>query len=722
MATDLRKTGISVVGDMPWGTHFCSFYKTKQDLLDIIAPFFKAGLESKEFCLWVISLSVQLTVEEARSALRQALPGFDRYLAEGSIEMVSPYESLLKEATFDLHQFFNRLDEKLGEALSRDYAGMRVSGSPAWLQRKDPCQFLELERSQEKFTANQRLLVTCTFPLEVIGVDELLEAARAHQFAITRRNGHWEVFGNPELKQTKEELKRLNEELEQRVAERTRDLAAANEALRWEIKERERVEAALKEGQQQYESLVQSIDAIIVEHDGQASRVTFVNKPAERILGYPLEQWLDEPNFWADHLHPDDRDWAVKAKAQAVAKREDHTMEFRMIAADGRVVWLRDIVTVSATGDNSVRLRAVMVDITDLKILENEVLAREEWLNAFFTATPAGLVMVDDELRFVRINETMARINGLPVADHLGKTVREALPGIASIIEPILRKVLDTGEPELKLELTGENPLKPGVMQHLAASYFPLHDRAGKASGVGALIVDQTERKRAEEQLKRLNEKLRALSARLQSVREEESHRIAREIHDELGNTLTGLNMDLSYLGKKLSKSGNASAHEKIKSMSELIKETIHKVQNISTELRPSALDHLGLAAAIEWEASEFQRRTQIESNIVSLEEEVALNEEQSTAVFRIFQEALTNILRHAQATRVDVAMGKEDGELVLTISDNGRGITEDEKSGQCTLGILGMQERAHLVGGEIEITGAEGKGTVVTVRVPTSG
>jgi PAS domain S-box-containing protein len=722
MATELRKTGISVVGDMPWGTHFCSFYQTKQDLLDTIAPYFKAGLESKEFCLWLISLSVQLTVEEARNALRKALPGLDRYLAEGSIEMVSLDEWLLKRDNFDLQPFFNRLDEKLGQALSRDYAGMRVSGSPTWLQKKDTGQYLELERSQEKFTANQRLLVACTFPLEVIGVDELLDAARSHQFAIVRRNGHWEVFGSPELKQTKEELKRLNEELEERVAERTMELAAANEALRWEIKERERAEAALKESQQQYESLVQSIDAIIVESAGETFKKTFVNKPAERILGYPIEQWLDEPNFWADHLHPDDRDWAVEAKKQAVAKREDHTMEFRMIAADGRVVWLRDIVTVSVAGDNSARLRAVMVDITDLKILEKEVLAREEWLSAFFTATPAGLVMLDDQLRFVRINETMARINGLPVADHLGRTVREALPGIAPIIEPILRKVLDTGKPELKLELTGENPLKPNGTQHLAASYFPLHDRTGNASGVGALIVDQTERKQAEEQLKHSNEKLRALSARMQSVREEESHRIAREIHDELGNTLTGLNMDLSYLGKKLSKSGNSAAHEKIKSMSELIKDTIHKVQNISTELRPSTLDHLGLAAAIEWQIGEFQRRTEIESNIVSLEEEVALSEEQSTAFFRIFQEALTNILRHSQATRVDVAMRKEDGELVLTISDNGRGITEDEKSGQCTLGILGMQERAHLVGGEIEITGAGGKGTVVTVRVPTSG
>jgi len=130
----------------------------------------------------------------------------------------------------------------------------------------------------------------------------------------------------------------------------------------------------------------------------------------------------------------------------------------------------------------------------------------------------------------------------------------------------------------------------------------------------------------------------------------------------------------------------------------------------------------LGLAAAIEWQAREFQRRTEIPCRIVSLEEEVPLGPDESTAVVRIFQEALTNILRHAQATSVDVAMKREDGDLTLSVYDNGRGIAEDEKSGLQTLGILGMQERAHLIGGDVEINGIQGKGTEVKVRVPVAG
>jgi signal transduction histidine kinase len=153
--------------------------------------------------------------------------------------------------------------------------------------------------------------------------------------------------------------------------------------------------------------------------------------------------------------------------------------------------------------------------------------------------------------------------------------------------------------------------------------------------------------------------------------------------------------------------------------MIKLTDNTINTVRRIASELRPVALDTLGLTAAIEWQVRQFQDRTGITVECDCTLENVHLSREQSTAVFRIFQEASTNILRHAQATRVNIQLQDEDGEFILTISDNGRGITDEEKSGQHTLGLLGMRERAHLIGGKIDITGIDGKGTVVTVRIP---
>src|ERR1700682_1185979 len=231
MATELRETGISVVGDVPWGTHFCYFYETTQDLLDTLVPYFMAGLKSKEFCLWIISNSELLTLEEATNALRQALPNLDRYVAERSIEVVAHDDWFLNGGNFDLHKVANRFKEKLNEVLARGYAGMRVNGSPAWIYKDDDKELVRFEEELDKLFPDLPVIASCTYPIADSAAGELLNVARTHQFVITRRRGNWEILETPELMQTKAELKKLSEELEQRVIERTRELTAANEAL-----------------------------------------------------------------------------------------------------------------------------------------------------------------------------------------------------------------------------------------------------------------------------------------------------------------------------------------------------------------------------------------------------------------------------------------------------------------------------------------------------------
>lgn len=253
-----------------------------------------------------------------------------------------------------------------------------------------------------------------------------------------------------------------------------------------------------------------------------------------------------------------------------------------------------------------------------------------------------------------------------------------------------------------------------------------LHTRGAVTTGEDGRPVrmfgtaqDVTERRKAEGQLKKSNEQLRALSVRLQTAREEESIRIAREIHDELGGALTGLKMDLFWMSKRLSEQSRAAVQHKLQSALELIDETIRKVRNISTELRPSVLDDLGLAAAIEWQTREFQKRKEIECRIISLEENITLSPEKSTAVFRIFQEILTNVARHSQASLVEVRMEERGGSLILEVSDNGRGITQSEITEAKSLGLLGMRERALIFGGQVDVVGVVGRGTTVTARIP---
>jgi signal transduction histidine kinase len=223
---------------------------------------------------------------------------------------------------------------------------------------------------------------------------------------------------------------------------------------------------------------------------------------------------------------------------------------------------------------------------------------------------------------------------------------------------------------------------------------------------------------RTEDESRRSSEQLRELSARLQSVREEERTRIARAIHDELGQTLTGLKMDVAWLQRHLDQPQPALL-EKTQTMSDLIDTTIQTVRRISTELRPGILDDLGLVATIEWQLQEFQMRTGIESNLISAPEEATLNTDAATTVFRIFQEILTNVARHAHATRVEVAVEETGTFLTLQVQDNGRGITATEIHSPKSIGLLGMQERARLQAGEVQFHGTPGKGTTVTVRLP---
>jgi signal transduction histidine kinase len=442
MADELRQSGIEGVGSLKWGTHFCHFYETPQDLLDVLVPFFQAGLESNEFCVWIVF--DPLDVEQARLALLQSFPGAARHLSAGNIEIISYSEWYLVDGVFDTERVIAGWKQKLRDALARGYAGLRANGNEAWLTERDWQDFARYEKQLGNLIAGERMIVLCTYPLSVSYGSKVFDVARTHQFAIAKRYGRLEVIESPQLKQTKEELKALSEELETRVTDRTRALEEANAQLR----------------------------------------------------------------------------------------------------------------------------------------------------------------------------------------------------------------------------------------------------RA---------------------------------SASLELAREEEGSRISREIHDQLGSAMTGLRWDLDELRRIVANVSEPAASVldgKIAAMQAVADGTIHTIRRIASEIRPSILDDLGLVDSLEWQASDFQRRTGIECEFESNAEGVLISAEQSMAVFRILQEALTNILRHASATHVSISIRQTDVNFVLSVRDNGRGIPE-RKLNFGSLGIWSMQERAHLTGGTFNIVSVEGKGTAITVQIP---
>jgi signal transduction histidine kinase len=282
-----------------------------------------------------------------------------------------------------------------------------------------------------------------------------------------------------------------------------------------------------------------------------------------------------------------------------------------------------------------------------------------------------------------------------------------------------IRQVLEDGIIAGPLQVARERP--DGSIAYIESRAVRLMHQGAPA--VLVIFLDIMAEKLAEQELKSFREQLRNLAAHLQSAREAERTHLAREIHDELGQYLTGLKIDVASL-EELIKQPDAETERplllsKVQAMSQLLDTTVQSVRKIASELRPAVLDSLGLLAAIEWQAEEFQRRTEIRCECFLTADEVKLDRDSATAVFRILQESLTNIMRHANATRVTITFEQETDHYRMEIKDDGAGIQADDLDNSNSLGVLGMKERAHLFGGSVSIHGEPGKGTTVVVKIP---
>jgi PAS domain S-box-containing protein len=205
MEQKLRKSGINIIGDVPWGTHFCQFYQTKQDLIDILVPYFKAGLENNEFCMWITSQPLE--VNEAKEALRKDVPDIDVYVEKGQIEIIPYTQWYVKEGIFDSERLLNGWVEKLNQALSKGYDGLRLTGNTFWLEKKDWKDFVDYEEEVDKVLGNYRIISLCTYSLDMCNANEVIDVVVNYQFALISRNGKWEQIESLKRKQAEKSLR-----------------------------------------------------------------------------------------------------------------------------------------------------------------------------------------------------------------------------------------------------------------------------------------------------------------------------------------------------------------------------------------------------------------------------------------------------------------------------------------------------------------------------------
>ena len=512
-----------------------------------------------------------------------------------------------------------------------------------------------------------------------------------------------------------------------------------------------------RETEAKYRSLVEQMPAITyVSTLDEKSRLLYIS-PQIRTLGFSPEEWLADPEARFKRIHAEDRLRVVDEFSRARRTGRPLRCEYRLLARNGQALWFRDEASMARDKSGKPLFwQGMLVDISAAKRAEeelrqhrfhleelvtkrtaaltkaNEKLRRElgerarveealqqhaDDLDDFYNNAPCGYHSLDPEGRFIQINDTELSWLGYSREEVVGRmsfadilsadgleTFRKEFPrfkerGWAAGIEFDLRR-------------------KDGSLMPVVLNATAQRDAAGNFVKSRSTLFDVTERKRTEE-LGQSRELLRELSAHYEAVREEERKRIAREIHDELGQKLTALQLEVAMLNAKLGDLRPALG-DKTRSLLQLIDATMEAVRTIATDLRPAVLD-LGLVPAIEWQVQEFAQRSGIACELAISHDEINLDDNRATAIFRILQESLTNIARHAHASRVDITLHAGDGTLALEVADNGIGIAQGGTRKATSFGLVGIRERVHILGGELRIDGAPGRGTALAISIPMS-
>jgi two-component system, NarL family, sensor histidine kinase UhpB len=463
--------------------------------------------------------------------------------------------------------------------------------------------------------------------------------------------------------------------------------------------------------------LVQAAHEAIVMIDS-TQHIAALNPAAEQLLGLPAAQALGQPlvRFLPEHSraqHP--RHVERFARSEEVQRRMANTRGVSLLRADGRelpVAVVLSRVDLMQGGIKQRYVAALICDLSDTVALEQSMRQIRQRLRLVFDLAPVALWLVENE-EVVFANREALQL--------LGVTSLQALRGLSvySLLRPDshgelrrqVRRVLAGQVPVQRVRATLLRRPSGWHEVELALAALP-----GAGQGVVQMVVaDVTRREQETQALARSRHTLRQLSASVVQAREDERRRIARELHDELGQRLTALKMDLSALADEGTSPPQA---ERVASMLAMLDDTVASVRRIAADLRPMMLDDLGLYAAVQWLAGDAKRRLGLNVGLALEDSEPALSEPMSTALYRIVQEALTNVARHAQASTVSITLHGDGAELTLCVQDNGIGLPAGALQQEGSYGLLGMQERVQALGGSLEVSNT-GAGTRLEVRLP---
>ena len=436
--------------------------------------------------------------------------------------------------------------------------------------------------------------------------------------------------------------------------------------------------------------------------------VQYVNPTGVRLMGATSREDLVGRNIM-EFIHPDSLPLVEKRRRALLKERVLPPVEERLIRLDGKVIDV-EVVTAFIQVEGTPAILAVGQDITRRKETERALKESEERYFHLMQVSPNAIFIIK-KAGIEYVNPAAIELLRVPSATTIkGQPIQHFLPALDGLIHR-------SEDPDWQGRSL-ETQLIPSTGDPITVDVIMTPVMLEGEVGVQLIIRDITQRKIAEQKLKESRDRLRELSAYLQTVREKERAHIAREIHDELGQMLTALKLELALLKRRLP-TAQSVLETSVTEMIGMVDKTIKVVRHIASELRPEILNDLGLLAAIEWQAQEYMKRSGIKIFLQFDPDEFSVDHNRATTIFRIFQETLTNVMRHAHATEVFVTLRRKLGGLELVVEDNGVGIDEKEAEKRWSLGIMGIKERARFWNGTVEIKGVAGEGTRVRVWIP---
>ncbi|MBC7934110.1 MAG: MEDS domain-containing protein [Rhizobacter sp.] len=366
---DLRVSGIDVLGDLPWGSHICNFYDSKEDLLEILIPYYKAGLENNEFCLWVAS---QLPIHEAWEALYKAIPDLQKYIDKKSIEIIAYSDWYLEDGEFNAEKVMNGWIEKMDSAVASGFDGMRVHGNESWLERDVWRNFIEYERELNTTFPNRRMIVLCTYPLTKCNASSILEVAHVHDCALAKRNGKWEILEVPAEKLTKPQAISENKRLEILITERTSLLATSNKNLTREISLHKKTLTVLERAERNYREIFEKASDAIFIIEIKTGRIIDCNAKGCLLTGYLKEELITGHPSHISSLNEGFTPADASEKIKMVTEKGDQVFEWQVKYKDGSIHWVEVSLTKADIAGKK-RLLAFFHVIDDRKKAEQQL-------------------------------------------------------------------------------------------------------------------------------------------------------------------------------------------------------------------------------------------------------------------------------------------------------------------------------------------------------------